>query len=79
METRAQKRIRLEEEQEDREVTKQNKKTRQELEIIVNEIKMDDPAIISELEDISKNLQYEKNNKEFKQMEMHYGSGCNIM
>ena len=68
METRAQKRIRLEE-------TKQN----EEMEIIVNEIKMDDPGVISELEDISKNLQYEKNNKEFKQMEMHYGSGCNIM
>ena len=76
METRAQKRIRLEEEQEE---TKQNKKTKEEIEIIVNEIKMDDPAIISELEDISRNLQYEKNNKEFKQMEMHYGSGCNIM
>ena len=40
---------------------------------------MDDPGVISELEDISRNLQYEKNNKEFKQMEMHYGSGCNIM
>ena len=76
METRAQKRIRLEEEQEE---TKQNKKTKEEIEIIVNEIKMDDPGVISELEDISKNLQYEKNNKEFKQMEMHYGSGCNIM
>ena len=76
METRAQKRIRLEEEQEE---TKQNKKTKEEIEIIVNEIKMDDPGVISELEDISRNLQYEKNNKEFKQMEMHYGSGCNIM
>ena len=72
METRAQKRIRLEE-------TKQNKKTKEEIETIINEIKMDDPEIISELEDISKNLQYDKNNKEFKQMEMHYGSGCNIM
>ena len=76
METRAQKRIRLEEEQEE---TKQNKKTKEEIEIIVNEIKMDDPGVISELEDISKNLQYDKNNKEFKQMEMHYGSGFNIM
>jgi len=76
METRAQKRIRLEEEQQE---TKQNKKTKEEIETIINEIKMDDPEIISELEDISRNLQYEKNNKEFKQMEMHYGSGCNIM
>jgi hypothetical protein len=76
METRAQKRNRLEEEQKE---TKQNKKTKEEIETIVNEIKMDDPEIISELEDISRNLQYEKNNKEFKQMEMHYGSGCNIM
>jgi hypothetical protein len=76
METRAQKRNRLEEEQKE---TKQNKKTKEEIEIIVNEIKMDDPGVISELEDISRNLQYEKNNKEFKQMEMHYGSGCNIM
>lgn len=75
METRAQKRTRLEEQ----EGKIQNKKTKQEIEIIVNEIKMDDPGIISELEDISKNLQYEKNNKEFKQMELHYGSGCNIM
>ena len=76
METRAQKRNRLEEEQKE---TKQNKKTKEEIETIVNEIKMDDPGVISELEDISRNLQYEKNNKEFKQMEMHYGSGCNIM
>jgi Txe/YoeB family toxin of Txe-Axe toxin-antitoxin module len=76
METRAQKKIRLEEEQQE---TKQNKKTKEEIETIINEIKMDDPEIISELEDISRNLQYEKNNKEFKQMEMHYGSGCNIM
>ena len=76
METRAQKRNRLEEEQKE---IKQNKKTKEEIETIVNEIKMDDPEIISELEDISRNLQYEKNNKEFKQMEMHYGSGCNIM
>ena len=75
METRAQKRTRLEEQ----EGKIQNNKTKQDIEIIVNEIKMDDPGIISELEDISKNLQYEKNNKEFKQMEMHYGSGCNIM
>uniref|UniRef100_A0A6C0EIE3 Uncharacterized protein n=1 Tax=viral metagenome TaxID=1070528 RepID=A0A6C0EIE3_9ZZZZ len=75
METRAQKRTRLEEQ----EGKIQNNKTKQDIEIIVNEIKMDDPGIISELEDISRNLQYEKNNKEFKQMEMHYGSGCNIM
>ena len=85
METRAQKRIRLEETKQNEEMEiivneiKMDKKTKEEIEIIVNEIKMDDPGIISELEDISRNLQYEKNNKEFKQMEMHYGSGCNIM
>ena len=76
METRSQKKIRLEQEAKD-----QNKKTKEELEIIVNEIKMHDPAIISELEDISKNLNHEdgSNQNELNKVELKYGSICTIM
>jgi len=102
METRAQKRFRLEQEE-----NEQNKKTKQEIENIVNEIQMEDPEIISELENINKNLQKEKkfekfisiseledeledinknfnskddyNSKEFKNIELKYGSICTIM
>ena len=77
METRAQKRIRLEQEEKG-----QHKKTKEEIENLVNEIKMDDPAIISELEDISKNLHCESDsytNKSSKVLEIKYGSVCTIM
>ena len=77
METRAQKRIRLEQEEKE-----QYKKTKEEIEEIVNEIKMHDPAIISELEDISRNLHYESDsdiNKSSKVLELKYGSICTIM
>ena len=76
METRAQKRIRLEQEEKEK-----NKKTKEEVEEIVNEIKMHDPAIISELEDISKNLNYEygSNQNELNKVELKYGSICTIM
>jgi len=80
METRAQKRIRLE--QEEQEEQEQYKKTKEEVEDLVNEIKMHDPAIISELEDISKNLHYESDsdtNKSSKVLEIKYGSICTIM
>jgi len=76
METRAQKRIRLEQEEKE-----QNKKTKEEVEDLVNEIKMHDPAIISELEDISKNLHHEdgSNKNELNRVELKYGSICTIM
>lgn len=76
METRSQKKIRLEQEAKD-----QNKKTKEEVENIVNEIKMHDPAIISELEDISKNLNHEdgSNQNELNKVELKYGSICTIM
>ena len=77
METRAQKRIRLEQEEKG-----QHKKTKEEIEELVNEIKMHDPAIISELEDISRNLHYESDsdiNKSSKVLELKYGSICTIM
>lgn len=98
METRAQKKYRLEKQE-----NEQNNKTKQEIENIVNEIQMDDPEIISELENINKSLQNEKkfekfisineledinqnfhskddyNSKEFKKIELKYGSICTIM
>ena len=76
METRAQKRIRLEQEEKE-----QHKKTKEEIEEHVNEIKMHDPAIISELEDISKNLHHEdaSHTNELNKVELKYGSICTIM
>ena len=76
METRAQKRIRLEQEEKE-----QHKKTKEEVEELVNEIKMHDPAIISELEDISRNLHNEdvSHTNELNKVELKYGSICTIM